>query len=88
MLGGGADRVHALGLEHPQYRPRRLPEGATRLYDKDGNHVHIDNGTIRVQHASRILLKVGDNVTVTINGDTVTIDAPHIKLNGLVDING
>lgn len=87
-MGGGADRVHALNPEHPDLRPRNLKGGATRIYDKDGNHVHIDGDTIRAFHKTRILLKVGDNVTVTMNGDTVTISAPNIKLNGLVDING
>ena len=81
MLGGGADRAHVLGLEHPPSRPRNLPEGATRLYDKDGNHVHIDGDTIRVQHASRIVLKVGD-LTLTINSDGFHFAGGNITHDG------
>ena len=86
-LGGGADRVHALGMEHPKYRPTNLPSGATRLYDMDGNHVDIRNGVLTASHAKQIVLKVGSS-TITMTTDTITIAATNIKINGNVDING
>ena len=87
MLGGGADRAHVLGLEHPGKRPRGLPAGASRQYDADGNHVHIDNGVLRVQHASQIILEVG-GVTFKITPSGIDITGGYIKHDGhLIDKN-
>ena len=87
-LGGGADRVHALGMEHPQYRPKNLPVGATRLYDKAGNYVDIRDGVLTAVHAKQITAKVGDNTSVTLTTDTITLTAANIKINGKIDLNG
>ena len=84
MLGGGADRVHALGLEHPQYRPRNLPEGSSRQYDAFGNYVDLSNGAITIVHASKIVLQVGGvSFTLTssgivVSGGSITHDGKHI----------
>ena len=87
MLGGGADRVLSLGLEHPQYRPTDLPVGASQQYDMDGNHVDIRNGVLQVAHAKKIVLTVGSS-TLVVTTDTITITATNVKINGNVDING
>lgn len=86
-MGGGHDRAHVHGPQHPKWRPRKLPVGATRIHDASTtNHVHIDSGTLRVQHASRVLLKVGDDVTITMNGNSITAAVGGISLR--IDAGG
>ena len=68
VIGGGNDRVHALGVEHPKYRPTNLPEGASRQYDKDGNYCDIRGDTMTLNHAKKIVLQVG-SCTLTIDSD-------------------
>ena len=80
-LGGGADRVHALGMEHPQYRPKNLPSGATRLYDMWGNYVDLRNGALTINHASKIVLQVG-GVSLTVDSNGVQIQGGKVTHNG------
>lgn len=47
-LGGGFDRGHILGLEHPQHRPTNTPIGGTVLYDAGGNAVSLIMNKIRI----------------------------------------
>jgi phage gp45-like len=89
MLGGGADRVHALGMEHPPSRPRNRPVGSAMVYQTNNNknHVEVYGDQIEAAHAKQIVLKVG-NSTVTITTDTITLTAANIKINGKIDLNG
>lgn len=96
LLGGGMDRAHILGLEHPQWRPTGLPIGATRLYDAStSNYVDIRNGVLTVKHATQITLQVGGcSLTITssgvaINGGTITNDGHAVdKTHKHVDAGG
>lgn len=87
LIGGGMDRAHILGLEHPQYRPTNLPSGATRLYDQWGNHLDTRQSEMRSQHTTQIAHQVG-NVSVTLTTTGITLTAQNITLNGAVTING
>jgi phage gp45-like len=53
-LGGGMDRVHVLGMEHPQKRPTNQPGGSTVLYDAAGNAVSIVGGNLRIVHSAKV----------------------------------
>lgn len=57
VLGGGADRMFALGLEHPKYRPVKTPVGGTILYDAYGDAVSIVQANLRIVHATKITLQ-------------------------------
>ncbi len=71
-LGGGFDRAHALGFEHPGKRPTNTPAGGTVLYDAYGDAVSVVQAKLRVVHASTIELVVG-GVSLTITGAGVAI---------------
>lgn len=78
LIGGGADRAHILGLEHPKYRPRNLPEGGAIQYDRDGNYVKIIGDVLTVNHAKKIVFQVG--------GNTLTIDSGGFHFaGGMID---
>ncbi len=100
-IGGGADRFHALGVEHPKYRPTNQPDGSTVLYDAYGDMVSIVQKEMRIVHAKSITvvapvvevdaktsltLKVGKMI-VTAESD-VSITAKTIELNGQVTLGG
>lgn len=78
-LGGGADRLFALGMEHPGLRPRGLPGGATALYDAAGNIIKLV-GT-EVDMSFSVPWKVtARGVTITSDGQNITIQAPGAKI--------
>lgn len=81
-LGGGFDRAHALGVEHPQYRPTNLPSGASRLYDMDGNYVDLRNGVMTISHAKQILLQVGNSVSLAITPSGFAFKGGQITHDG------
>lgn len=56
VLGGGGDRMFALGLEHPKYRPKNTQSGGTVLYDAYGDAVSIVQANLRIVHATKISL--------------------------------
>ena len=91
-LGGGHDRHHALGLEHPKYRPINTPSGGTVLYDAYGDAVSIVQANLKIVHGSQIVLQVGGcSLTITSSGfayagGTIThdghaIDKTHKHVN-------
>jgi phage gp45-like len=48
-LGGGHDRGHVIGLEHPAKRPTAAPAGSATLYDSAGNQIRAAGATIFVK---------------------------------------
>jgi len=74
LLGGGMDRAHALGMEHPQYRPKNLPMGGSIHYDNAGNYVKIVGAALTINHGTKIVLQVG--------GNSLTIDAAGFHFAG------
>lgn len=88
-LGGRADRLWALGSEHPGLRPKGTPMGGTVLYDAYGDAVSIVQANLRVVHATKITLQAPEieligNVTL---GGAAGSGVPCSK-QGTVDSNG
>lgn len=80
VANGRPDQTVLLGMEHPEFRPRNLPEGATKLYDKDGSFVYLDA-------AGNLFAEVKQKANVKA-GSEATVEAPTIKLKGAVTIEG
>ncbi len=77
---GRPDQGVVVGMEHPQYRPRNLPEGATKLYDKDGTFVYLDaGGNLFAETRKKAEVKAGEEAK---------IEAPTIRLIGNIIITG
>lgn len=74
------DSPMLVGLESPKHRPKNLPEGATKLYDKDGTFVYLDaDGNIHAKTRKKAFTEAGEMAHVK---------APDIKLEGNVEITG
>jgi len=87
-LRGMRDLVVALGLEHPQYRPRNRAVGTTAIYDQWGNIVSLVEAEIRIVHTAKIHLKAPEIVlegTVKLGGDDA---AKPASMQGTVDSAG
>ena len=81
LLGNGRpDQNVFLGIESPSHRPRNLPEGGTKLYDKDGTFVYLDAaGNVHAKTRLKAFVEAGTEAHVK---------APTIKLEGNVQITG
>jgi phage gp45-like len=77
---GTRDMPVVFGLESPKHRPRKLPVGATKLYDTADGFVYLDAG-------GNLHAKVNTKAFVEA-GDTAHVKAPTIKLEGNVQITG
>jgi phage gp45-like len=65
---GFADKAIVLGLEHPASRPKNIPEGASVLYDANGNMIYC---------------KLADGIVISsATGDVVVTSANKIYLGG------
>lgn len=53
-LHGERSLVAALGLEHPQYRPRSREVGSTAIYDMHGNIISLVQGNLRIVHGTEV----------------------------------
>lgn len=53
-LRGMRDLVVALGLEHPEKRPKNRDSGSTAIYDQWGNIVSLVEKEIRVVHTKKL----------------------------------
>lgn len=73
-LGGRSDRLFALGLEHPDHRPRNLPEGGTALYDSGGN-------IIRLIGDQAVFAFDAHGWSVTAGSVNVAVSAGHVVVN-------
>jgi phage gp45-like len=85
-LGGGHDRMHALGVEHPQHRPTGTPPGGMVIYDAYGDAVSVVQANLRVVHSAKITLQAPEieligNVTL---GGAVGSGVPASK-QGTID---
>jgi phage gp45-like len=88
-IGGGNDRLFALGMEHPKYRPTGTPIGCTVLYDMYGDVVSIVQQSLRIVHASKVTIQAPQieligNVTL---GGAAGSGVPAAK-QGTVDTAG
>jgi phage gp45-like len=73
-LHGRRDLVVALGLEHPQYRPRLQNPGEQILYDAFGTAISLVQQNLRMVHAEKIEVVCGAAVL-------------RLKKDGTVEIN-
>jgi phage baseplate assembly protein V len=88
-IGGGMDRAHALGVEHPQHRPTGNPAGSTVLYDANGNAVSLVQSNIRIVSPGTVTITAP---TIVLNG-SVTLGGPAgsgvaAAMQGTVDTGG
>lgn len=59
-LGGRRDMIVALGGEHPEKRPKKIPKGDTVLYNAEGDVIRIfGKDTIDITHSKNIKLSIG-----------------------------
>jgi phage baseplate assembly protein V len=91
-IGGGHDRMHALGLEHPQKRPTNLESGGTILYDANGNVLKLIAAGATLHSPSSVTIDA-PTVTVkcmtfTVNGLAITVNGQTIALDGTVTLGG
>ena len=71
-LGGRSDRLFAFGLEHADYRPRNLPDGAVALYDAHENLIKL----------------LADGVTMDFPSKTVTMTGRQWNITGNLTVSG
>jgi phage gp45-like len=87
-LRGMRDLVVALGMEHPEKRPKNRDPGSTAIYDQWGNIVSLVEKEIRIVNATKITLKAPSIVlegTVKLGGDDAGTPA---SMKGTVDSHG
>ncbi|WP_242220081.1 phage baseplate assembly protein domain-containing protein [Shinella zoogloeoides] len=78
------DVAFVLGGEHPDLRPKDLPQGGKALYDAGGNVIKMllgDGVTFDLAGAAYTVRKGG--VTFMISGDGVDIVGGYLKVNGV-----
>lgn len=77
-MGGGHDRLHAHGFEHPKYRPTGLKPGDNTFYDANKNRVDLNatgvkitdsNGNIVQTMSGKIVVKPASGSLVYLGGD-------------------
>jgi len=69
-MGGYPDQVFCLGIEHPDHRPTNLAEGELKLYDDQGQFVHIKRDGIHIETGK----------TVTIKAPKIVLESADIRL--------
>lgn len=85
ISGGRFDRAHILGLEHPDFKPLNLPNGAKAIYDSSGNIIKLigTDGAVFdfTSHPWSVTCK---GATITSDGDDIYIDpkTSHLNLGG------
>lgn len=80
QFGGGPDGGRllnaVLGLEHPEHRLKDRELGSTAIYDKDGNVISLVEKEMRIKHAKKKVIQVGDNISLTIDENGVDWKTP------------
>ena len=87
-LGGRSDRLHVLGLEHSDHRPKNLPSGETALYNAGsvmmqtkGDDLNLSANGTHTMTVKSLVVKCG-GVTVTIDGNGIAIMGGKVTHNG------
>jgi phage gp45-like len=73
-LHGRRDLVVALGLEHPQHRPRLQTPGEHILYDAFGTAISMVKQNMRMVHAEKIESVCGSAIIRMTKDGTVEIN--------------
>jgi phage gp45-like len=88
-LGGRADRLMILGLEHKDKRPKNLPEGGVALYDADGKVLKIvkDNTTWNagdkpweLTNATTVKINAANDLAIGVNGRWIRVRPGRVDL--------
>jgi phage baseplate assembly protein V len=79
-LNGNPDEAVLLGVDHPDHRPRDLPDGGSVQYDDAGN-------VIKLIGADGCVIDLANRTLTATTGDWV-VTAPSVTINGNVTING
>lgn len=72
-LNGNPDQTFVVHVEHPDHRPTDLEEGESKVYDANGQFVH---------------LKADGTVVISGGGATITMAGGVIILDGIVKLGG
>lgn len=72
-LNGNPDQMFVIHVEHPDHRPQNLAEGEVKIYDKNGQYVH---------------LKANGHTVIYGGGATITMKDGKIILDGIVYLGG
>lgn len=78
-LGGRSDRTVYFDGGHKEYRPKDTPSGGTVLYNHKGDIVSIVENDLRIVHAKKIEMKVG-NSTLTILPGKIVLKSAVVEL--------
>lgn len=85
FIGGMSEKAVAVGLNDASYN-KDLNEGESRLYDKFGNEIYLQDGEFQIVANGNLTLNVTGNVSV--NAQEASITASQINLNGNVGSSG
>jgi phage gp45-like len=77
-LGGRADRLIGLGFEHPERRPRGLPDGGSAMHGPNDANVTIGEGgkvtidakgaEVEIKNASKVTARSTGEILLDLNG--------------------
>lgn len=74
QMGGRSDRTLYLDGGHKKYRPRKLPEGGTAIYNHTGDIIRVVKDNLDVVHAKKINLQIGKGTDVSSDGGSKDAD--------------
>ncbi|MFD1328300.1 phage baseplate assembly protein domain-containing protein [Mycoplana ramosa] len=79
-----SDEGYVLGGEHPEKRPAGLPDGATAIYDANGNIIKLLMSEVIMDFASRTITMIGGEWKISGN---VTISG-NLEVDGNIHATG
>lgn len=74
QMGGRTDRTMYLDGGHKKYRPRKLPIGASALYNHTGDIIRVFEKNLDVVHSQKINLQIGKGTDVSSNDGSKDAD--------------
>lgn len=83
-MPGNPDSAFVVGGEHPDLRPKGLPQGAKAIYDAGGNVIKmlLGDGVTFDLAGSAYTIRKGA-VTFKVSGEGVDIIGGYLKVNGV-----
>lgn len=87
-LGGRSDRLHVIGLDHQDYRPKNVPSGDVAVYNNKsvllqtaGDDLNHNQNGIYTMTVKSLVVKCG-GVTVTIDSNGLAITGGSVTHDG------
>ncbi len=65
QMGGRSDRSLYMDGGHKKYRPRKIPVGATAIYNHSGDIIRVFEKNLDVVHSKKINLQIGKGTDVS-----------------------